>query len=93
MRLYFKSGGNLDKTREVVKRAVESISTELIWKVYYQAAQLEEQTGNYDRARALFAQTVKHCPKSLCWKTWLSGSACLASFCRVLHYLVLQFSS
>ena len=75
MRLHAKLGKgiNLTKTREVMESAVSSISTELIWKVYLEGAQIEERAGYIERSRDLYVKTIGHCPKNLQWKIWLAG--------------------
>lgn len=74
MRLSAKTDGDLEKMRSLQRRAVLVLSSEMKWKVYFEAAQIEEKAGFYERARDLFANAIPHCPKSLCWKIWLCGA-------------------
>lgn len=75
LRLYEKtSNGFLQTTRNVVERAAQSISKELMWKIYFEAAQIEERAGNLDMSRAAYVKSVEHCPENLLWKVWLGGS-------------------
>jgi tetratricopeptide (TPR) repeat protein len=75
LRLYERTcQGNLTKPRDIVQRAVKAISSELVWKIHFESAQMEETAGHYDRSRAAFAESVRHCPKNLRWKAWLSGA-------------------
>jgi tetratricopeptide (TPR) repeat protein len=75
LRLYEKTAnGNLDKTRQTVERAMRSISKELVWKIYFEAAQVEERASNLQLARTAYVQSVYHCPENLRWKVWLGGA-------------------
>lgn len=75
LRLYEKtSNGFLETTRNTVERACQSISKELMWKIYFEAAQIEERAGNLGLSRAAYVKSVEHCPENLLWKVWLGGS-------------------
>jgi len=66
LRLYEKtSNGNLEKTRETVERAKNAISKELTWKLYFEAAQIEDRAGNLELSRKAYVQSVYHCQVSL----------------------------
>ncbi len=80
----------LQNTRHTVERASQCISKELLWKIYFEAAQIEERSGNWGFARAAYhcksctsityfdriryVKSVEHCPENLLWKVWLGGS-------------------
>ncbi|KAH3765355.1 Pre-mRNA-splicing factor CLF1 [Pelomyxa schiedti] len=68
------SKGNLEKTRQIVERAVQQISKELVWKIYFEAAQIEDRAGNIDKARDMYVRAVYTCPENLLWKVWLGGA-------------------
>lgn len=51
----------------------QHISKELVWKVYFEAAQMEERVGCLDHARLRLYDAVDHCPANLLWKIWLGG--------------------
>eukprot|EP01102_Stenamoeba_stenopodia_P016364 TRINITY_DN5718_c0_g3_i1.p1 TRINITY_DN5718_c0_g3~~TRINITY_DN5718_c0_g3_i1.p1 ORF type:complete len:1434 (-),score=333.17 TRINITY_DN5718_c0_g3_i1:126-4427(-) len=75
LRLYEKtSNGNLEKTRETVERAKNAISKELTWKLYFEAAQIEDRAGNLELSRKAYVQSVYHCQENLLWKVWLGGA-------------------
>lgn len=76
LRLYAKtsSNGDLSKVDETMERAVQHVSSELLWKIYFEAAGLHERSGFLKRARQLYAKCVAFCPKNLRWKAWLSGA-------------------
>jgi tetratricopeptide (TPR) repeat protein len=57
-----------------VERACQAISKELVWKIYFEAAQIEERAGNLGLSRAAYVRSVEHCPENLLWKVWLGGS-------------------
>jgi len=72
------------RTRLMLDRALHFISKELVWKVHFEAAQMEEraaarlvvQTRNEPdlrRARRRYVQSVAACPMNLRWKVWLAG--------------------
>lgn len=73
-RLYEKMKVDDETLREAINTAVRVISKELIWKVYFEAAQIEERKGLFDKARLDFVQSVRHCPRNLKWKVWLGGA-------------------
>ena len=73
-RLYEKSSHAMTGARETIQRATKVISKELVWKVYFESAQLEERACEYDNARAAYVQSILHCPKNLRWKVWLGGA-------------------
>jgi len=66
--------GNLNQAREIVQRAIREISRELIWKIYFEAAQMEERAGNARQARRFYVRAVEMCPPNLLWKVWVAGA-------------------
>jgi tetratricopeptide (TPR) repeat protein len=75
LRLHEKvSNGDLTKTREIVERAIKLIPKELKWKIYYEAAQIEDRAGNLEISRQDYVKSVSHCPNNLLWKVWLAGT-------------------
>ena len=61
-------------TRALVERGVRSISKDLVWKLWFEAAQVEERAGNLSRSRAAYVQSVRACAPNLRWKVWLGGA-------------------
>jgi len=59
---------------ELVERAVKYISKELIWKLYNEAAQMEDRATHIDAARRYYVKAVQHCPPNLVWKVWMAGA-------------------
>ncbi|GAM27682.1 hypothetical protein SAMD00019534_108580 [Acytostelium subglobosum LB1] len=75
LRLYEKtSHGFLQTTRNVVERARQGVSREVTWKIYFEAAQIEERSRNASLSRAAYVRCVEQCPENLQWKVWLGGS-------------------
>jgi len=60
--------------RDVVQRALGFISKELVWKLFFEAAQTEDRAGNLESCRAAYVQSVLHCPQNLRWKVWIGGA-------------------
>ena len=58
----------------LVERGVRSISKDLVWKLWFEAAQVEERAGNLSRSRAAYVQSVRACAPNLRWKVWLGGA-------------------
>ena len=54
--------------------ALRNVSKELIWKFWYELAQIETRGGELRLAREAYVMAVRHCPNNLLWKVWL-GSA------------------
>lgn len=77
----------LPRTFDYIKRAIKSISRELIWKVQMEAAQARERSAHkasregtpislnrmLDESRIRFVKTILSCPENLCWKVWLAA--------------------
>ena len=55
-------------------RTSRRISKDLIWKLWFESAQVEERNGNLLRSRAAYVQSVKTCAPNLRWKVWLGGA-------------------
>eukprot|EP01080_Neovahlkampfia_damariscottae_P001621 gene1621-12746_t len=68
------SNGDLSKLREEAERGVSFISKELIWKVYFELAQVEERAGNVENAREAFVNSSLYALPTLRWKVWMAGS-------------------
>jgi tetratricopeptide (TPR) repeat protein len=66
--------GELKPAREIVTRATTEISRELVWKIYFEAAQMEERAGNSAQARRFYVRAVEVCPPNLLWKVWVAGA-------------------
>ena len=71
---------SLVRTRIMLHRALHQISKELVWKVHFEGAQIEERCAgssrigvNLDRARQCYMRAIRSCPKNLRWKIWLAG--------------------
>ena len=61
-------------TRALVDRGVKHISKDLIWKLWFECAQVEERNGNLQRARSAYVRSVANCASNLRWKVWLGGA-------------------
>jgi tetratricopeptide (TPR) repeat protein len=66
--------GLAEHSRSLMTRSRSFVSAELVWKMHFELAGLEERLGAFDRARDAFAQAVHACPANLRWKVWLSGA-------------------
>jgi tetratricopeptide (TPR) repeat protein len=65
---------NLDSVRDCLERAVQNISKELIWKVHFEQAQIEERAQNIELSRKSYCRSVVASMSNLRWKVWLAGS-------------------
>ena len=74
LRLQEKLATGLSDLRVTAARALQVVSRELVWKVWYERAQFESRMGLLLDARAAYAHAVRFCPENLRWKIWL-GSA------------------
>jgi len=61
-------------TRSLVERGVRHISKDLVWKLWYESAQVEERNGHLHRSRAAYVKSVATCAVNLRWKVWLGGA-------------------
>ena len=61
-------------TRALVDRGVKHISKDLVWKLWFECAQVEERTGHLQRARSAYVRSVANCAANLRWKVWLGGA-------------------
>lgn len=68
------SDHSLKLLRKIYSRSVNVISKELVWKVYFEQAQMEDRLSNLDNARCLLVKAVEHSPPNLRWRIWLQGS-------------------
>jgi len=66
--------GSIEKLRETVEKSLSTISKELVWKVYYEAAHFEERKGNLERARENLINSCLYSLPTLRWKVWVAGS-------------------
>lgn len=78
---------DLPKSMEMIERAANNISKEVVWKVHLEAAtmlervtlefvdKISERTSNrnMDICRKRFAMAILSCPPNLRWKVWLSS--------------------
>lgn len=60
--------------RQVLEKALSSISNELVWKVHFEAAGQEERAGDWAASRKQLVRSLNLCPKNLRWKAWLQGA-------------------
>eukprot|EP00761_Pharyngomonas_kirbyi_P006289 gb/GECH01006295.1/.p1 GENE.gb/GECH01006295.1/~~gb/GECH01006295.1/.p1 ORF type:complete len:958 (+),score=200.06 gb/GECH01006295.1/:1-2874(+) len=65
---------NLDNVRATIKEAVQNMSKELIWKVYYEQAQIEERAGNIEEAKKAYAHSTACALPNLQWKVLVAAS-------------------
>lgn len=61
-------------TRAHVERGVRHISKDLVWKLWFESAQVEERSGQLLRSRAAYVKSVAACAPNLRWKVWLGGA-------------------
>jgi len=61
-------------TRRLVERGVRNISKDLVWKLWFESAQVEERNGQLARSRAAYVKSVATCAPNLRWKVWLGGA-------------------
>lgn len=71
---YLEKKGSIEKLRETIERSLLTISKELVWKVYYEAASFEERQGNIQNARENLIQSCLYSLPTLRWKVWVAGS-------------------
>ncbi|KAL9649847.1 hypothetical protein ABK040_009660 [Willaertia magna] len=64
----------LNEFRQCISRAVNKISKELKWKVYFELAQFEERANNLQLARKAYTKSAVKALDNLRWKVWLAGS-------------------
>ena len=77
LRLYESTSPQHDllrSTRALIERGVKHISKDLIWKLWFECAQVEERNGNLERARSAYVRSVACCAVNLRWKVWLGGA-------------------
>jgi len=74
--LAIKLDERLDKDyTKRVEEAVPNLSKELVWKIYFELAQIEERRNNYKACYKAYVQSVLNCPsRNLIWKIWLGGA-------------------
>jgi la-related protein 1 len=75
-------GEMLGVCRAHVERGVRHISKDLVWKLWFEAAQVEERSGQLSRARAAYVKSVATCAPNLRWKVWLGGARTELSHAR-----------
>ena len=61
-------------TRSLVERGVRHISKDLVWKLWFESAQVEERAGFLHKSRAAYVKSVGTCAANLRWKVWLGGA-------------------
>jgi tetratricopeptide (TPR) repeat protein len=59
---------------ECISKSITSISKELVWKVYFEYAQIKERNGDISGARDAYVESAIHSIPTLRWKVWLAGS-------------------
>ena len=77
LRLYEKlhnKSAVLSKISETIDKAIRSISKELVWKLYFEGAQILERACDLAQARVFYVNAVQQCPSNLLWKVWLGGA-------------------
>jgi la-related protein 1 len=60
--------------RACVKDALPKLSKELVWKIWFELAQIEHRRGLIAESNAAYVQAAKSCPNSSVWKVWLGGA-------------------
>ena len=77
LRLYECTSNSNDMmraTRNLVERGVRHISKDLVWKLWFESAQVEERNNHLQRSRAAYVKSVNTCAANLRWKVWLGGA-------------------
>eukprot|EP00047_Mylnosiga_fluctuans_P014572 m.39636 g.39636 ORF g.39636 m.39636 type:complete len:1221 (-) comp5570_c0_seq2:480-4142(-) len=74
LRLLEKLQYRLVDLRSTISRALQVVSRELVWKVWYERAQFEARAGLLGDARVAYANAIRYCPPNLRWKIWLGSS-------------------
>mgnify|MGYP003685456407 CR=1 FL=1 len=64
----------LPRASALVTRGAGTISKDLVWKLWFEYARLEERAGSLAGARAAYVRAVLACPPNLRWKVWLGGA-------------------
>ncbi|KAH3742652.1 pre-mRNA splicing factor [Pelomyxa schiedti] len=64
----------IDQIRSVIACASSMLSQDLLWKWYFEAAQLEEHEGDMALCRSHYAMSAWNCPDITLWKVWLGGA-------------------
>lgn len=72
LRLYEKVAQ--EKLRPTLQAATELLLKDLKWKVYFEAAQVEDRAGRLEEARRAYVRAAEFCPANLEWKVWFGGS-------------------
>ncbi|KAJ9467817.1 hypothetical protein DIPPA_27935 [Diplonema papillatum] len=65
---------NLAQIHEFVQEAKRCITTELVWKLYFEVAQAEERAGNYRASCSCYSSAFLHCLPNLQWKVLVGGA-------------------
>lgn len=71
---YEQLSGDLSALRCAVKRALACVPKELVWKIHFEHAQVEERAGLLQRCRREYVRSAYSCPQNLIWKVWLGGT-------------------
>lgn len=64
---------HLDHTPRITK-ALAHLSSELIWKLWIEIAQLNERQGNIKETLLNYVNAIQSCSINLHWKIWLQGA-------------------
>lgn len=73
LRLLERTGASRQRVQEALQQALQSVSRELVWKVWFEAAQLEARRGDLPAARGSYVHAARSCPDNLRWKVWLGA--------------------
>lgn len=58
--------------RACVRDALPKLSKELVWKIWFELAQIEHRRGLIEESNAAYVQSARVCPPSSLWKVLLS---------------------
>jgi len=58
----------------VVESALPQLSSELVWKLYFELAQIHHRKNQIFECRSSYAKAVVSCQDNLVWKIWLGGA-------------------
>ncbi|KAL0484846.1 FPGS1 [Acrasis kona] len=71
---HLSASKSLESVRSCLERAIQNISKELIWKVHFEQAQIEERSNHVQESRKAYCKSVVASMPNLRWKVWLAGS-------------------
>lgn len=62
------------KREKAIAQAEQSLSKELLWKLYLEVSFTFERHGDLQTSRAFLVEAALACPENLRWKVWMAGA-------------------